>query len=40
MKELVVKNAIEREPGYLYYIDGEDSIYRSKMNRKGGPKKK
>ena len=31
MGNIVVKNAVVREPGYLYYIDKEGNICRSKM---------
>ena len=39
MKELVYKNAIEREKGYLYFIDAEGSIWKAKMNTSGRKKK-
>ena len=39
MRELVFKNAVEREPGYLYFVDAEGSIWRAKLSR-GGRKKK
>jgi len=31
---IVVKNAVERKPGYLYYIDGEGNLMESKMMRR------
>ena len=37
MGEIVVKNAVEREKGYLYYIDGEGNVCRAKLNRRGRP---
>ncbi len=37
MKKLIMKNAIEREKGYMYYIDGEGSIWGVKM-KTGGTK--
>jgi len=42
MATIVVKNACVREPGYLYYIDGEGNLCRSVMSRGGkkGAKKK
>lgn len=39
MGEIIVKNAVERKPGYLYYIDGEGNLVETKMAR-GGRKKK
>jgi hypothetical protein len=36
-KELVLKNAIEREKGYMYYIDAEGSIW--KFKKVGGSKR-
>ena len=38
MGEIILKNAVEREKGYLYYVDGEGNVCRSKMAR--GRKKK
>lgn len=38
MSEIIVKNAVEREKGYLYFIDGKGNICRAKMKR-GGKKK-
>lgn len=37
MGEIVVRNAVVREEGYLYYVDGEGNICRAK--RKGYKKK-
>ena len=34
MGEILVKNAVEREKGYLYYVDGEGNVCRSLMGRK------
>ena len=39
MGKIIVKNAVERKPGCLYYIDGEGNLCESVMNRKGKPKK-
>ena len=39
MGKIIVKNAIVRQPGYLYYIDGEGNLCEAKMAR-GGKKKK
>lgn len=33
--EILVKNAVKREQGYLYYVDGEGNVCRAKMARKG-----
>lgn len=38
MGTIIVKNAVVRKPGYLYYIDGNGSVCESKMAR-GGRKK-
>ena len=38
MGEIIVKDVVVREPGYLYYIDGEGNACRAKMYR--GKKKK
>ena len=43
MGKIIVKNAVVREPGFLYYIDGEGNLCSAEMNRKGKkskPKKK
>ena len=39
MGKIVVKNAVERELGFLYYIDREGNLCSAKMKR-GGKKKK
>ena len=39
MSEILIPNAVERETGYLYYIDGDGNVCRAKMNRKGRKKK-
>ena len=39
MSEILVKNAIKRETGYLYFVDGQGNLCRAKMSR-GGKKKK
>ena len=38
MGKIVVKNAVKREPGKIYYIDGEGNLCVSDMAR--GRKKK
>jgi hypothetical protein len=40
MGEIIVKNAVERKPGYLYYIDGEGNLCEAEMSHKGKKKKK
>lgn len=39
MGKVIVKNVVERKPGYLYYVDGNGSVCEAKMAR-GGKKKK
>ena len=39
MGRIVLKKAIEREPGFLYYIDAEGNVCKAKM-KVGGKKKK
>ncbi len=39
MGRIVLKNAIEREPGFLYYIDADGSVCKAKM-KVGGKKKR
>jgi len=36
MGEIILEKAIEREKGYLYYVDGKGNICRAKMSRGGG----
>lgn len=38
MGKIVVKNAVKRKPGHLYYVDGQGNIGESEMSR-GGRKK-
>jgi hypothetical protein len=38
MGEIIVPNAVERKPGYLYYIDGEGNLMEVKMARHGKSK--
>ena len=33
MGTIIVKDAVQREPGYIYYIDGEGNICRAVMAR-------
>jgi hypothetical protein len=39
MGEILIKNAVVREQGYLYYIDSNGNVCRAKMVH-GGRKKK
>lgn len=39
MSEILIRNAIKRETGYLYFIDGSGNLCRAKLNRAGGTKK-
>jgi len=39
MGKIIVKNVIERKPGFLYYVDGKGNVCEAKMSR-GGRKKK
>ena len=40
MGKIIVKNAVTREKGKLYYIDGEGNLCEAKMARGGKKKKK
>jgi len=40
MGRIIVKNAVVREPGYLYYVDGEGNVCKAKMARGGKKRKK
>ena len=40
MGKIIVKNVIERKPGFLYYIDGKGNVCEAKMSRGGKKKKK
>jgi hypothetical protein len=39
MGSIIVKNVVNRKPGFLYYIDGKGNVCEAKMSR-GGKKKK
>lgn len=39
MGKIIVKNVVERKPGYLYYVDGKGNVCEAVMAR-GGKKKK
>ena len=40
MGTILVKNAVNRKPGYLYYVDGKGNVCEAKMARGGRKKKK
>ena len=31
MGKIILKNAVVRKPGYLYYVDGDGSVCEAKM---------
>ena len=38
MGKILVKSAVTRQKGKLYYIDGKGNVCEASMNRKGGKK--
>ena len=40
MGTIILKNAIVRKPGYLYYVDGQGNVCEAKMARGGKKAKK
>ena len=40
MGKILVKNAVKRKPGHLYYVDGSGNVCEAKMARGGKRKKK
>lgn len=40
MGKIIVKKAIVRKPGHLYYVDGQGNVCEAKMARGGKKKKK
>ncbi len=40
MGKILVKNVVDRKPGYLYYVDGSGNVCEAKMSRGGKAKKK
>ena len=40
MGQILLKKAVKRESGYLYYIDGEGNVCRAKMARRKKKAKK
>ena len=39
MGKIIVKNAVVRKPGFLYYINGNGDLCEAKMSHKGRKKK-
>jgi len=39
MGKIILKGAVKRQPGHLYYVDGQGNVCEAKMAR-GGKKKK
>lgn len=39
MGKVIIKGAVKRQKGYLYYVDGKGNVCEAKMAR-GGRKKK
>jgi hypothetical protein len=37
-QKIILKNAIEREKGKLYFVDGKGNVVEAILNRKGGKK--
>jgi len=40
MGKILVKNVIKRQPGHLYYVDGQGNVCSAVMARGGKKKKK
>ena len=38
MGKIILKNAVQRKKGYMYYIDKDGSVCEAEMNRKGRKK--
>lgn len=39
MGTIIVEKAVERKPGYLYYIDKEGNLCEAEMSHRGAVKK-
>jgi hypothetical protein len=39
MGEIIIKNAVERKAGFLYYIDAEGNVCEAEL-KKGGTKER
>jgi hypothetical protein len=40
MGKVIIKNAVQRKHGHLYYVDGQGNVCEAVMSRGGGRKKK
>ena len=40
MGKVILKNAVKRKPGHLYYVDGKGNVCEAVMARGGKKKKK
>ncbi|MEM4330928.1 MAG: hypothetical protein QW273_02885 [Candidatus Pacearchaeota archaeon] len=40
MGKIIIKNAVQRKPGYLYYVDAKGNVCEAEMARGGKKKKK
>lgn len=40
MSEIVLKDAVKREQGYLYFVDAKGNVCRAQMAHKGRKKNK
>ncbi|MEM0201423.1 MAG: hypothetical protein QXD23_03385 [Candidatus Micrarchaeaceae archaeon] len=40
MGRILIKDAVKREKGFLYYVDGQRNVCEAKMARGGQKKKK
>ena len=38
MSEIVLRNAVKRESGWLYFVDKDGNVARAKMQNKGRKK--
>ncbi len=39
MGKIILKNAVKRESGYLYYVEGKGNLCQAEMKRNGRKKK-
>jgi hypothetical protein len=39
MGKIIIEKAVQRKPGFLYYVDGEGNVCEAEMKREGRPKK-
>lgn len=39
MGTIILKDAVKRKPGFLYYVDGKGNVCEAKMSRTGRKKK-